>query len=115
MRHRIILIAATTCAWLWLFAAAAPIVRAGTANQTSASVSIKNLEFSPATITIKAGQTVTWTNNDDRDHAVVADDGSFKSGNISAGKTYQHTFTKKGTYAYGCTYHPRMRGKVVVQ
>ncbi len=79
-----------------------------------ANVSIQNMKYSPATITIKPGQSVTWTNNDDRDHTVVADDGSFQSDNISAGGTYRHKFTKAGRYKYGCRYHPRMKGEVVV-
>ena len=79
-----------------------------------ASVSIKNMAFSPATVNVKAGGTVTWTNNDDRDHSVVASDNSFKSGNISAGATYERKFTRAGKFAYTCGYHPRMRGTVVV-
>jgi plastocyanin len=78
-------------------------------------VTIKNLAYAPASITIKAGTTVLWTNSDDRDHTVTAADGSFTSGNLSSGQTYEHTFSKAGTYPYGCKYHPRMKGTVVVQ
>src|SRR4051794_37027066 len=54
--------------------------------ETKGKISIKDIQFKPATITIKAGETVTWTNDDDRDHAVIADDGSFKSGKIGTGE-----------------------------
>src|SRR4051812_28334658 len=79
-----------------------------------ASVSIANKKFDPASVKITAGDTVTWTNSDDHDHTVVADDGSFKSGNIGSGQTFAHKFKKPGTYSYSCTYHPRMKGSVIV-
>jgi plastocyanin len=78
-----------------------------------AKVTIKNLEYSPSSVTIKAGETVVWANKDDRDHTVTAKD--FNSGTISAGDTYEYTFAKAGTYAYSCKYHPRMKGTVVVK
>jgi plastocyanin len=77
-------------------------------------VSIKDMKFSPATITVKPGTTVTWTNKDDHDHTVVASDESFKSGNLSHGETFEHKFEKKGKFKYACSYHPRMKGTVVV-
>jgi plastocyanin len=58
---------------------------------------------------------VTWTNDDDRDHTVNADDGSFKSGTIGSGKAYKFKFAKKGKYAYSCSFHPRMKGVIVVE
>ena len=79
------------------------------------SVTMKNLNFSPNTITIKAGDTVVWTNSDDRDHTVIAADNSFDSGNISNGKTYEHRFPNAGKFPYACSYHPRMKGTVVVE
>lgn len=93
-----------------LAASAAPSAAA----QPAVTVSIQNAQYSPATVTIKAGQTVLWTNNDDRDHTVVAADGSFKSGNIGPGQSFTHTFGKPGRYKYACSYHPRMKGEVVV-
>ena len=77
-------------------------------------VSIKNLQFKPASIKIKAGQTVTWTNNDDRDHSVNFKEAKFQSDNLKPGQTYEHTFAKPGKYPYVCGYHPRMKGEVVV-
>jgi plastocyanin len=80
----------------------------------SVRISIKGMRFDPSTLTIKPGQTVTWTNSDDRDHTVNAIDGSFKSGNLAAGASYQYTFKKKGKFPYACSYHPRMKAVIVV-
>lgn len=53
------------------------------AQGASASVSIQNFAFSPGTIQVTAGTTVTWTNNDQTTHTVTADDGSFDSGDVA--------------------------------
>lgn len=79
------------------------------------TVSIKGGKFTPATVTIKPGDTVVWVNGDDRDHTVTAADGSFNSGNIEKGGSYSFTFKKAGRYGYSCGLHPRMKGMVVVQ
>jgi plastocyanin len=79
------------------------------------SVTIKGMKYTPASITIKAGDSVEWDNGDQRDHTVVAADGSFTSGNIGPGATFSFRFTKPGKYEYSCTLHPRMRGVVIVQ
>lgn len=78
-------------------------------------VSIDALKYSPAEIKIKAGDTVVWTNDDQRDHTVTAADGSFASGNMKSRDTFEHQFKKKGKYKYNCDYHPRMKGTVVVE
>jgi len=89
-------------------------------NQTPAganSVNIQNLAFSPSSITVSAGTTVTWTNNDSVTHTVTSTGGpvSFSSGEIPAGQTWQHTFDNAGTYTYMCSIHTYMTGTVVVQ
>ena len=75
--------------------------------------------FSPATITIKVGTTVTWTNNTSAPHTVTSDDGTtFDSGlntPIQPGDTFSFTFTKTGTFAYHCQIHPFMKATVIVQ
>ena len=79
------------------------------------SVSISNFAFVPATITVRAGTRVTWTNRQAGiEHTVTANDGSFDSGNLSTGSSYSHVFTKAGTYAYHCAIHPFMTGTVIV-
>ncbi len=79
------------------------------------AVSIKGYAFDVATLSTTAGMTVVWTNNDSVAHSVTAVDDSFDSGLISAGQTYSHTFSKAGTFAYYCKYHPSMKGVVVVK
>ena len=78
-------------------------------------VTIDNKNYSPASITVRVGDTVTWQNSDDRDHTVTASDGSFDSGNLGTGASFSHRFIKAGEYPYRCAHHPRMKGKVVVQ
>jgi amicyanin len=77
-------------------------------------VSISNFTFSPATLTIKAGTTVTWVNQDDVPHALLAVDKSFRSKVMDTDERFSFTFTTPGSYAYFCTLHPHMTGKVVV-
>jgi plastocyanin len=81
---------------------------------TTTNVSILN-GFNPVTVTINAGGSVTWTNNDTSDHDVTAADGSFHSGNLKAGQSYSHTFTAAGKFPYGCSLHPREQGLVIVK
>jgi len=78
------------------------------------TVVIEQMAYSPANLEIKAGDTVVWINRDDRDHTVVALDGSFSSDNLKPGGSYTFRFTRLGRFPYSCTYHPRMKGLVVV-
>jgi plastocyanin len=78
------------------------------------AVSIKNMAFSPSTLSVASGTTVTWTNNDGIAHTVTADDGSFNSGNVAPGNSFTHTFSSPGTVSYHCSIHPMMTGAVVV-
>ncbi|MFD0792345.1 cupredoxin family copper-binding protein [Mucilaginibacter litoreus] len=80
-----------------------------------ATVEIKNFAFSPATVTIKAGKSVTWTNADSAPHTATDDGGAFDSGSLATSATYKHAFTTAGTYTYHCTFHSNMvNAKVVV-
>jgi plastocyanin len=81
---------------------------------TAATVSIKNMAFSPGSLSVTTGATVTWTNSDTTLHTVTADDGSFNSGNIAIGAIYSKVFSTAGTFSYHCILHPEMNGKVVV-
>lgn len=96
-------------------ATAVALVCAGGARRDSFDVSIERNAFKPATVEVSVGDKVVWTNNDNRDHTVSAKDGSFRSGNIKPGKTFEFRFNKAGTFEYGCDYIPRMKGKVVVE
>jgi plastocyanin len=78
-------------------------------------VSIDNIKYEPKEIKIKKGDTVVWTNGDDRDHTVTADDGSFASKKIASRDTFERKFAKAGKFKYHCDYHPRMKATVVVE
>ncbi len=80
-----------------------------------AEVVMKNLAFTPASVTIKVGESVTWTNEDSTNHTVVADNGEFTSDQLANGATFSFTFDKAGTYLYHCSIHPSMKGTVIVQ
>ncbi len=79
------------------------------------SVQISNFSFSPAVLTVKVGDTVTWTNQDSMGHSATADDKSFDTGVLDQGKSGTGTFSKAGTYIYHCSVHPSMHGKIIVQ
>jgi plastocyanin len=80
-------------------------------------VSIHDMKFDPATVTIAVGDTVVWTNNSGMFHTVVPDNHSFpSSGNIGRnGGTYSHTFTTAGSIPYHCEIHAFMKGTVTVK
>jgi amicyanin len=80
----------------------------------SEAVIIQNFAFSPATVTIKVGTTLTWTNRDQDPHTVSATSGAFHSPTLSTGQSYQYTFTTPGRFDYLCTIHPFMTATVVV-
>jgi plastocyanin len=81
----------------------------------AATVKIDNFSFSPATLEIKAGTTVTWTNADDIPHTVVSDDKMFKSKALDTDDKFSFKFDKPGSYPYFCSLHPKMTAKVIVQ
>lgn len=79
-------------------------------------VTITNFAFSPASITVKKGTTVTWTNQDSTAHTVTENDGKTgpNSGTLENGKSYSFTYDSVGTFSYHCTFHSSMTGNVVV-
>lgn len=85
------------------------------AQGSSVEVKIDNFSFGPQSLTVSAGTTITWTNRDDIPHTVVSSDGVFKSKVLDTDDKFSYTFGKAGTYAYFCSIHPKMTGKVVVQ
>ena len=76
------------------------------------SIDIKNFAFTPSSITISSGDSVTWTNDDTTTHTVTGTD--WGSGDLAPGATFTHTFAANGSYAYHCSIHPFMTGTVVV-
>jgi LPXTG-motif cell wall-anchored protein len=81
----------------------------------SGSVTIADFEFTPSSISVNQGDTVTWTNNGPSAHSATAPDGSFDTGIFPAGQSRSHTFNDAGTFSYICTPHPNMHGTIVVQ
>jgi plastocyanin len=78
------------------------------------SDTISDFKFTPATVTIHTGDTITWTNDGPSEHTATASNGSFDTGILKKGQSGSHTFTQPGTYAYICTIHPFMHGTIVV-
>jgi amicyanin len=79
------------------------------------AVTIADFAFSPPMLTITAGDTVTWTNEDAVAHTATGATGAFDSGDLVQGASFSFTFMTPGTYAYICTPHPEMTGQIVVQ
>ncbi|MGA9635114.1 MAG: cupredoxin family copper-binding protein [Solirubrobacterales bacterium] len=80
----------------------------------SASVTIGDFFFSPASVTVAVGDTVTWRNSGQAPHNATANDGSFKTPDLGNGQSASHTFSQPGTFSYICTIHPNMHGTVRV-
>ena len=78
-------------------------------------VNIDQFTFYPQRITVKAGTTVTWTNEDDVPHTVASSSKVFKSKALDTADKFSFTFTTPGTYDYFCSVHPHMTGTVVVE
>ena len=91
-----------------LFLTTTPVLAADVA------VKIGNFTFGPQDLKVKAGTTVTWTNEDDMPHTVVSPN-NFRSKVMDTEGTYSFTFTTPGTYKYFCSLHPNMIGTVVVE
>jgi plastocyanin len=82
---------------------------------TNESVSIANNAYTPSTMTVNVGSTVTWANGDTVTHTVTADDQSFSSGLLKKATTWAHTFAAPGTFTYFCEIHPEMTGTVIAK
>lgn len=84
--------------------------------QATNAVTIQNFAFTPASITVKKGTTVTWTNKDSAAHTVTENDGKDgpASSDVNSGQTYSFTYNSVGTFQYHCSIHPSMTGTVTV-
>ena len=90
--------------------ACAPGVRAASVH----TVTIDAFEFKPPTLTVKRGDTVRWQNNDPVPHTATAK-GTFDSGSIAAGAAWQYKAVKQGRFEYVCSFHPTMKGTLIVE
>ena len=91
----------------------------GSAPPKLVTVVIRDFEFEPATVTVHVGDTVEWKNDDIVPHTATADDETqkpaFDSGSIHKRAVWRYVAKRKGTYNYSCTFHPNMKGKLIVQ
>ena len=79
------------------------------------AVTISNFAFSPGSLAVAKGTTVTWTNKDATTHTVASDNGVFNSGDLAPNGTFSYTFNNTGTFAYHCAIHTYMKGTIIVQ
>jgi plastocyanin len=82
--------------------------------EDAAAVKIGNFTFGPQELKVKAGTTVTWTNEDDIPHTVVSPN-NFRSKALDSEDKFSFTFTTPGTYKYFCSLHPHMTGTITVE
>src|SRR5207247_8571725 len=100
--------AATLIVWCGLLAMPLVVFAA------TSAVNIQNSAFAPASVTVRVGDTVTWTNRDAFSHTSTSDTAAWDTGVIAAGTSHSFTFTGAGTYAYHCSIHTFMKGTIVV-
>jgi plastocyanin len=106
-RRYVAAVTAVTAIAMALSLAAAPVVAA------DQDVTIEGFAFSPGTVTVNVGDSVTWTNNDSAAHTATGS--GFDTGNIANGASASETFQSAGTFEYACSIHPQMTGTVAVQ
>jgi plastocyanin len=82
---------------------------------TGNTVSISGFAFSPSSLTISAGDSVTWTNHDAVAHTTTSNTGVWNSGSLSQNQSFTFRFMNAGTYPYHCAIHTTMTGTIVVQ
>ncbi len=112
----------STMRWMATLAAATSLVLVASAGNVLAQADptvtygqqITDFGFDPIQLSVNAGDTVTWTNAGASPHAVTADDGSFDSGLINPGDTFDMSFSTPRSYPYHCTAHPWMKGVIAV-
>jgi plastocyanin len=98
-----------------LGAMAGLVLAASAAQAATVEVTIDNFVFNPQTITVKAGDTVTWVNHDDIPHTTTSKTGGFRSKALDTDDKFSFTFTTPGSFAYFCALHPHMTGSIVVE
>ncbi|MGY2704047.1 plastocyanin/azurin family copper-binding protein [Nocardioides sp. HB32] len=97
-----------------LLAAGLSVVPAASTSAGGPTVSVADMQFTPATLKTGLGATLTWSFPDSIAHTTTSTQGFWNSGPKSGGASYQRTFGSAGTYPYHCTIHPEMRGSIRV-
>ena len=98
-----------------ILGAAALVALLAAAPPKTSVVHIRDDAFDPPSLTVRAGDAVTFVNDDDDAHTATADDGSWDSEGLNQGQKWTHTFAKAGKITYHCTVHPFMKGALVVR
>ena len=93
---------------------AGPAPAAPPAGGTTHQVAITSTGFAPSTLSISAGDSVNWTNQDYSAHTATADDHSWATPTLTSGKSFARPFPSAGTFAYHCHIHHEMTATVVV-
>lgn len=104
---------AVALASLWL-----SVMTAGAATdgaRPTHTVVIENVQFTPAALTVHRGERVVWVNRDLVPHTVTSSTKAFDSGSIAPNGSWSFTPRRAGSYPYGCTFHPVMKGTITVQ
>jgi plastocyanin len=91
------------------------IATSAVAASATHTVVMEGVGFMPTALTVAKGDTVVWVNKDAFPHTATAQDKTFDSKEIAAGKSWRFTAKKAGTFAYVCTLHPTMKGTLVVK
>jgi plastocyanin len=84
------------------------------ADAPSPTVAMQITGFTPATITVKRGTTVSFVNKDPYPHTATSE-GHFDSKEVGPGKTWKYAAKQAGRFDYICTLHPNMKGTLVVE
>ena len=84
-------------------------------NAARNAIAIKNYGFAPKRLVVRQGDVIAWTNSDAVRHDATALDRSFGTGTIQFGETRTVTASAPGTFEYRCSFHPEMRGTIVVE
>jgi plastocyanin len=105
----------STGAALLVAALAAATLSPAPLRAEDATVKIDNFTFAPALLTVKAGTTVRWLNEDDIPHTVASSTRAFKSKALDTDDSFSFTFGAPGTYEYFCSLHPHMKATIVVE
>ena len=92
-----------------------PAATSGEEASGTTEVDIANFKYEPDTISVSAGDTVTWTNSDEAPHTATADDEDFDTGDLDRGDEGEVAFDEPGSYPYYCRFHAFMRGTVEVR
>ncbi|MDQ3624513.1 MAG: plastocyanin/azurin family copper-binding protein [Verrucomicrobiota bacterium] len=78
-------------------------------------VAIKEFQYAPATLSVRSGDTISWTNQDVVPHTATGETPGLDSGSMDTGKVWRYVALTKGSYSYKCAFHPTMAGTFEVR